>query len=64
MPRLCCRWWRGSGAINAAVLAIVDAGIPMKDTMAACSAGFLDDTALLDLNYMEVRIPNLVRLFF
>jgi ribonuclease PH len=36
----------------------------MKDTMAACSAGFLDDTALLDLNYMEVRIPNLVRLFF
>ena len=53
-----------AAAINAAVLAIIDAGIPMKDTMAACSAGFLDDTALLDLNYMEVRIPNLVRLFF
>ena len=53
-----------AAAINAAVLAIVDAGIPMKDTMAACSAGFLDDTALLDLNYMEVRIPISLGYFF
>jgi exosome complex component RRP41 len=62
-----------AAAVNAAVLAIVDAGIPMQDTMACCSAGFLDDTPLLDLNYMEVRNPSSpqmprqipsVRLFF
>ena len=63
----------GTAAVNAAVLAIVDAGIPMQDTMACCSAGYLDDTPLLDLNYMEVRDPSSpqmprqipsVRLFF
>ena len=41
--------------------------------MACCSAGYLDDTPLLDLNYMEVRNPSYpqmprqipsVRLFF
>ena len=62
-----------AAAVNAAVLAIVDAGIPMQDTMACCSAGYLDDTPLLDLNYMEVRNPSSpqmprqipsVRLFF
>lgn len=47
-----------AAAVNAAVLAIVDAGIPMQDTMACCSAGYLDDTPLLDLNYMEVRHPS------
>ena len=47
-----------AAAVNAAVLAIVDAGIPMQDTMACCSAGYLDDTPLLDLNYMEVRDPS------
>ena len=44
-----------AAAINAAVLAIADAGIPLRDTMAACAAGFLDNTPLLDLNYLEVR---------
>ena len=43
-----------AAAINAAVLAIADAGIPLRDTMAACAAGFLDNTPLLDLNYLEV----------
>lgn len=45
-----------AAAINAAVLAIADAGIPLRDTMAACAAGFLDNTPLLDLNYLEVRV--------
>ena len=44
-----------AAAINAAVLAVADAGIPLRDTMAACAAGFLDNTPLLDLNYLEVR---------
>ena len=37
-----------SAAINAAVLALADAGVPLRDTMAACSAGYLDGTPLLD----------------
>lgn len=39
--------------INAAFLALADAGVPMRDTVAACAAGYLDSTALLDLNYLE-----------
>ena len=42
-----------AAAINAAVLAIADAGIPLRDTMASCAAGYLDGTPLLDLNYLE-----------
>ncbi|KAK2079005.1 Exosome complex component rrp41 [Prototheca wickerhamii] len=40
-------------AINAAFLALADAGVPMHDCLAACAAGYLEDTALLDLNYTE-----------
>lgn len=29
------------------------AGIPLRDMVAACAAGYLDETALLDLNYIE-----------
>ena len=39
--------------INAAFLALADAGIPMKDMVASCAAGYLDSTPLLDLNYTE-----------
>lgn len=39
--------------INAAFLALADAGIPMRDVVAACAAGYLNGTPLLDLNYME-----------
>ena len=39
--------------INAAFLALADAGIPMKDVVAACAAGYLDSTPLLDLNQLE-----------
>ena len=70
---VCTKQVQQEAAVNAAVLAIVDAGIPLQDTMACCSAGYLDDTPLLDLNYMEVRNPSSpqmprqipsVRLFF
>ncbi|CAM6103429.1 unnamed protein product [Calypogeia fissa] len=43
--RACC--------INAATLALADAGIPMQDLVASCAAGYLNVTPILDLNYLE-----------
>ena len=40
-------------SINAAFLALADAGIPMKDIVCSCAGGYLDSTPLLDLNYLE-----------
>ncbi|XP_057533675.1 exosome complex component RRP41 homolog [Amaranthus tricolor] len=42
-----------SACINAATLALADAGIPMCDLVTSCSAGYLCTTPLLDLNYVE-----------
>ncbi|KAK2650130.1 hypothetical protein Ddye_017619 [Dipteronia dyeriana] len=42
-----------SACINAATLAVADAGIPMCDLVTSCSAGYLNSTPLLDLNYIE-----------
>ncbi|PKU62261.1 exosome complex component RRP41 homolog [Dendrobium catenatum] len=42
-----------SSCINAATLALADAGIPMRDLVTSCSAGYLCSTPLLDLNYVE-----------
>ncbi|XP_011627119.1 exosome complex component RRP41 homolog isoform X1 [Amborella trichopoda] len=42
-----------SACINAATLALADAGIPMRDLITSCSAGYLVNTPLLDLNYVE-----------
>ncbi|KAJ0100879.1 hypothetical protein Patl1_06580 [Pistacia atlantica] len=42
-----------SACINAATLALADAGIPMCDIVTSCSAGYLNSTPLLDLNYVE-----------
>ncbi|XP_069477907.1 exosome complex component RRP41 [Ambystoma mexicanum] len=39
--------------VNAATLAIMDAGIPMRDYVCACSVGFIEDTPLADLSYVE-----------
>lgn len=39
--------------INAACMAAAAAAIPMRDLVASCAAGYLESTALLDLNYME-----------
>lgn len=45
---------RLSAAINAASLACVDAGIPMKDLLCSCSAGYAGEgTTLVDLNRRE-----------
>ncbi len=48
--------------INAASLALADAGIPMKDLVAACAAGKVDGEIVLDLgkeedNYGESDLP-------
>eukprot|EP01091_Cochliopodium_minus_P000646 TRINITY_DN10566_c0_g1_i1.p1 TRINITY_DN10566_c0_g1~~TRINITY_DN10566_c0_g1_i1.p1 ORF type:complete len:266 (-),score=65.54 TRINITY_DN10566_c0_g1_i1:106-903(-) len=40
-------------AINATTLAIVNAGIPINDLCCSCSAGFIEGTPILDLNYLE-----------
>ena len=40
-------------SVNAATLALIDAGIPLKDYVCACSASFLEDTPISDINYME-----------
>ncbi|PKA64240.1 putative polyribonucleotide nucleotidyltransferase 1, chloroplastic [Apostasia shenzhenica] len=42
-----------SACINAATLALADAGIPMRDLVTSCSSGYLCSTPLLDLNYVE-----------
>lgn len=36
-------------AINAAVLALADAGVPMRDLVASCSAGKIENTVVLDI---------------
>ena len=42
-------------ALNAAVLAVLDAGLPVQDFLCACTAGYslATDTALVDLNRKE-----------
>lgn len=42
-----------SVCVNAATLAIIDAGIPMRDYVCACTVGFVDETPLADLCYAE-----------
>jgi len=39
--------------ITAAALALADAGIPMRDLVAACAVGRVDGQIILDLNKME-----------
>ncbi|NXN95212.1 EXOS4 protein, partial [Rhinopomastus cyanomelas] len=39
--------------VNAATLAVMDAGIPMRDFVCACSAGLADNTPLADLSSAE-----------
>ncbi|MBN3314626.1 EXOS4 protein, partial [Atractosteus spatula] len=42
-----------SASVNAATLAVIDAGIPLRDYVCACSAGFVEDTPLADLCHAE-----------
>lgn len=44
--------------INAAALALADAGIPMRGLVSACAAGVVDDTAVLDVNGEEDKHGN------
>ncbi|GAB1598985.1 exosome complex component RRP41-like [Argonauta hians] len=48
--------------VNASTLAIIDAGIPIKDYVCACSAGFINETPLVDMSYIEESsgIPELI----
>ena len=39
--------------INAASLALAAAGVPLKDLIAACSVGKVEDTLVIDLNGLE-----------
>lgn len=39
-----------SACVNAATLALADAGIPMRDIVTSCSAGYLNSTPLLGTN--------------
>lgn len=45
-------------SITAASLALADAGIPMRDLVAACSAGKIEDTIVLDLMDMEDKVGS------
>ncbi len=36
-----------SVCVNAATMALIDAGIPMKDFVCACSASYIEDTPIL-----------------
>lgn len=42
-----------TAALNAASIALADAGIPMKGLISACAVGKVDDTLVLDLNKEE-----------
>lgn len=47
-------------AICAASIALADAGIPMKDMVAAVAVGQVDGTVVADLNYNEEAYPAIV----
>lgn len=40
-------------SVNASTLALIDAGIPLKDYVCACSTGFINDTPIMDISYLE-----------
>ena len=45
-------------SITAASLALADAGVPMRDLVAACSAGKVEDLIVLDLNDVEDKVGS------
>ena len=48
-------------SLNAVTLALIDAGLPMKDFLCSCNAGWIDGHTLADLNHLEesARGPDL-----
>lgn len=43
-----------SVCVNAATMALIDAGIPMKDFVCACSASYVEDTSILGEHCMSL----------
>ena len=48
-----------SACINAATLALIHAGIPIKDFVVSCSATLVDENTLVDVSHMEESTSNL-----
>jgi exosome complex component RRP41 len=44
-----------AASVNAATLALADAGVPLRDTVGAVTCGYLDGEVLVDLNREEER---------
>jgi len=42
-----------AACINAATLALIDAGVPMRDFVCACTSSYVQDNFMADINYME-----------
>lgn len=47
-----------AACVNAASLAIIHAGIPIKDIVCACSAGFIKGKPIVDVNYIEESVSS------
>lgn len=45
-------------AVNAATMALIDAGIPLKDYVTACSSGYIHNRVLVDINSQESGMSN------
>ena len=52
-----CVCWLGhkAAAINACNLALIDAGINIRDSLVACSAGYIDGRPIVDMNQAEIN---------
>ncbi|XP_002736568.1 exosome complex component RRP41-like [Saccoglossus kowalevskii] len=44
--------------VNAATLAVIDAGIPMRDYVCACTSSLLEDTPVVDISYLEESVGS------
>nr|CAG4643435.1 EOG090X0BHT [Ilyocryptus agilis] len=42
-----------TACVNAAMMALVDGGVPLKDTVVSCTASLVNNTPLVDVNHVE-----------
>nr|CAG4635003.1 EOG090X0BHT [Alona affinis] len=42
-----------TACVNAAMMALVDAGVPLKDTVVSCTASLIKNVPLVDVNHVE-----------
>lgn len=42
-----------TACVNAAMMALVDAGVPLKDTVVSCTASLVKNVPLVDVNHLE-----------